>query len=202
MDVDDPKRAGAKQPFLFRPEHADRLDDRSRFEYLPPLALIGMLDPPPHGLVVDFGAGTGTYAIEIARGRPDLTVIAVDEQQVMLDKLLAKPQASQLPNLRTMLSEQVGQLRGCADRVLALNVLHELGDDALAGLADLLVADGFVLFVDWNAEVDRPAGPARHHTYTPQEAIERLGRFGYRVEPLGPLPYHFALRARPKNPSR
>jgi precorrin-6B methylase 2 len=30
--------------------------------------------------VIDFGAGTGTIAVELARRRPDLEVIALDEQ--------------------------------------------------------------------------------------------------------------------------
>ena len=57
-------------------------------------------------------------------------------------------------------------------------------------------AGGFALFVDWSAEVERPAGPPRDHVYSRSQAAERLTRAGFAVEPLPPLAYHYALRAR------
>ena len=80
----DDDRHGARQPERFNPARAALLDDRSRFEYLPPDEIFNMLTAPAGGRVVDFGAGTGTYAVELARSRPDLEVIALDEQQEML----------------------------------------------------------------------------------------------------------------------
>lgn len=202
IHVDDPRRAGAKQPGRFDPHRADRLDDASRFEYLSPDRVIELLDAPAGATIVDFGTGTGTYAIRLAAARPDVTVVALDEQPEMLDRLRAKPEAQELRNLRPGLPEQLPSLRGSADRVLALNVLHELGDDALGTLRGLLKPEGFALFIDWNAEVDRPAGPPRDHVYGPREGADRLARFGFSVESLEPLRYHYALRARPTPPLR
>lgn len=195
----DSARAGAKQPGRFDPSRADRLDDPSRFQYLPPERLLALLDPPAGGLMVDFGAGTGTYAIWLARARPDMTVIALDEQPEMLERLRAKPEAQSLANLRSILPEELPGFRGRADRVLAVNVLHELGDEALGELGALLAPNGFALFADWNAEADRPIGPPREHVYSPREATERLARFGFLVETLDPFPYHYALRGRPSH---
>jgi SAM-dependent methyltransferase len=194
--VDDPQRAGAKQPERFDAQKADRLDDPSRFEYLPPEKIAALLDLPPGGTLVDFGTGTGTFAIRVAQARPDVTVVALDEQPEMLERLRAKPAAKSLENLRPVLPDQVPALCGRADRVLALNVLHELGDDALAALGSLLSAGGFVIFIDWNAEVERPVGPPRDHVYGPREAVERLERQGYSAEVLEAMPYHYVLRAR------
>lgn len=189
-------RAGAKQPERFDPNRADRLDDASRFDYLPPEKIFDLLDPPRDGLIVDFGAGTGTYAILLARARPDVTVVALDEQPEMLARLRAKPEAQGLPNLRMAQPEEMENFRGRASRVLAMNVLHELGDDALEKLSSLLAGGGFALCVDWNAEADRPVGPPRDHVYKPAEAAARLERLGFSVEQLEPLPYHFVLRLR------
>lgn len=200
--VDDVQRAGAKQPRRFDPCRADMLDDTSRFEYLPPERVLEMLDPPGGSLIVDFGTGTGTYAIRVATMRPDVTVVALDEQPEMLERLRAKPDARSVSNLRPALPSELGALRGRADRVLALNVLHELGDDALRSVADLLGTDGFALFIDWNAEVERPVGPPREHVYGPREAIERLQRGGLKIESLEPLCYHYVLRARPVSVKR
>jgi SAM-dependent methyltransferase len=200
--VDDPQREGAKQPERFDAHKADRLDDPSRFEYLPPEKIVALLDLPRGSTVVDFGTGTGTFAIRVAQARPDVTVVALDEQPEMLDRLRAKPEATSLANLRPALPDQLPGLRGRADRVLAMNVLHELGDDALAALGSLLGPEGFVIFIDWNAEVDRPVGPPKDHVYGPREAAERLERHGYSTEILDPMPYHYVVRARPRSPKR
>ncbi len=118
------ERHGAKQPNVFDPDRAALLDDAKRFEDLPPGRIIALLDAPHSGVVVDFGAGTGAFAIPLAEKRPDLTVIALDEEPRMLDLLRAKPAAKKLENLRAMLTTEIGTLEGRADRVLAINVLH------------------------------------------------------------------------------
>jgi SAM-dependent methyltransferase len=201
-ELDDPQRSGAKQPERFDAHRADKLDDPSRFEYLPPDAILSLLDLPTGALLVDFGAGTGAFAIRLAQARPDVSVVALDEQAAMLERLRAKPQAQTLANLRAVLPDELPRLAGRADRVLALNVLHELGDAALASLAGLLGQNGFALFIDWNSEADRPVGPPRDHVYGPAEAVDRLERLGFTVQLLPSLLYHYVLRAKPRAATR
>lgn len=189
-------RHGARQLERFDPARAALLDDPSRFRYLPPDEIFDMLTAPAGGRVVDFGTGIGTYAIELARARPDLEVIALDEQQEMLDLLRAKPAAQKLPNLKALYTDEITKMSGAADRVLALNVLHELGDEALSAMAALLKSNGTVLVVDWNAGVERPVGPPRDHVYTAAEARDRMERMGLRIEGERLFKYHYALVAR------
>jgi SAM-dependent methyltransferase len=189
-------RHGAKQPERFDPARAALLDDPARLDYLPPAPLFELLDAPTGGLVVDFGTGTGTYAIELARRRPDLQIIALDEQPEMLKMLTAKPAAAQLKNLKAVLTSEHPDLDGKADRVLALNVLHELSDEALHGLTALLKRAGVALFADWNAEVDRPVGPPRDHVYTPAQALARLEKSGLACTLQPALRYHFVIVAK------
>lgn len=186
-------RHGARQPERFDPERASRLDDPARFEYLPPEEVARMLEIPQGGKVLDFGTGTGTYAIEVAKRRPDVEVIALDEQHEMLDYLRAKPAASELANLKPVFSTQVEDFKGKIDRVLALNVLHELGDESLRNLKALLKPNGTALFIDWNAEVERPAGPPADHVYSPVEGRRRLEQMGFQVESERLFPYHYAI---------
>jgi ubiquinone/menaquinone biosynthesis C-methylase UbiE len=191
-------RHGAKQPYRFDPARAGALDDRARFEYLPPAELFALLGAPKGSTVVDFGTGTGTYAIELARERPDLRVVALDEQQAMLDKLLAKLAPAPVKNLHVVMARTPAAraLEGKVERVLAINVLHELGDEALEELLALPGRGGRILLVDWNAAAEREVGPPRDHVYAPKEAADRLVGTGFKVEGEKLFRYHYALWGR------
>ena len=188
-------RHGARQPERFDPERASRLDDPARFEYLPPAEVARMLDVPAAGRLLDFGTGTGTYAIELAKLRPDAEVIALDELPAMLDYLRSKPAVAALANLKAVLSTQIADYKGKIDRVLALNVLHELGDESLRNLKAVLKPDGAAIFIDWNADVERPAGPPADHLYSPAEGRQRLEEMAFAIQAERLFPYHYAIRA-------
>lgn len=188
-------REGARQPNAFNPARAVLLDDPRRFDYLSVEQVLTILDAPPGGMVVDFGTGTGTYAIEIAKRRSDLHIVALDEQPGMLELLHAKPETQRLDNLEPILTDEIDRFAGVADRILALNVLHELGDDALRQIKSLLKPSGAVLFIDWDSSIERPVGPPKDHTYNGAEARTRLEGLGFRVESVMSMKYHFVLRA-------
>ncbi len=188
-------REGAKQPEVFNPARAALLDDPQRFEYMAPADVLKLLDAPEGSVVIDFGAGTGTYSIEIARRRPDLKIVALDEQPGMIELMKAKPAMRQLTNIQPMLSGELGSIIGTADRILALNVLHEVGDDALREMSQLLKPGGSALIIDWDGEMDRPIGPPKGHTHSIAEARDRLTAAGFEAESLEHLRYHFVLRA-------
>ncbi len=189
-------RHGAKQPDRFDPARAAVLDDTARFAYVSPDRVVELLDVREGATVCDFGTGTGTYAIEIARRRPSARILALDEQPAMLEKLRAKPEVATLTNLTAIGPDALAGLTGTLDRIFALNVFHELGDDALASLATLLASDGFALVIDWNADVERPVGPPNDHVYGRVSARERLESLGFTVETLSGFPYHHAFRLR------
>jgi SAM-dependent methyltransferase len=190
-------RHGAKQPGRFDPARAAILDDTARFAYVSPDSLLVELALPPSAALVDFGAGTGLYAIAIAQRRPDLRIVALDEQPQMLEHLRNAIERAGVTNVEAADPSALDALRGRAGGVLALNVLHELGDAALGELRALLPSDAVALFVDWNAEVERPVGPPCDHVYSPSDATRRLEAAGFTVEMRAPLPYHFVLAARP-----
>ncbi len=187
------ERHGAKQPERFDPARAQVLDDPSRFIYLPAELVLDLLDAPENARIVDFGTGTGAYAVALAQRRPDLEIVALDEQPQMLDLLRAKLNARPQPSVE--LADDPRPLEGTADRVLALNVLHELGDEALAELSKLVKPGGYALFIDWNADADRPVGPPNDHVYTLDEAEARVRASGLNVMWSQTLAYHFAIAA-------
>jgi SAM-dependent methyltransferase len=186
-------RHGARQPERFDPARAARLDDPARFEYLPPADVLALLDLDEGATLLDFGAGTGAYAIEIARARPAALVYALDENEAMLAHLREKLAKSDVANVTPIEPSELAPLKGRVDRVLALNVLHEIGDASLAELRGLLARGGKALFVDWNADAERPHGPPREHVYGVEEARLRLGENGLAEIAAALFPYHYAF---------
>jgi len=172
---------------------AARLDDPERLTYLPPERVAALLDVPPGGIVLDFGAGTGTYALALHALRPDVRVLALDIQPEMLAMIRQKERASAI---ECGGPELLDAYAGRIDRVMAINVLHELDDAALRSLLDAAGPQTRLAFIDWNADVERPAGPASAHVYNPREAADRLTALGFLVERVELLPYHYGLLGR------
>ena len=157
--------------------------------------MLALLDAPQGALVVDFGTGTGTYALALAKLRTDLHIVALDEQPEMLELLVAKPEIRTLANVEPVGVDALPRLRERAERVLAINVLHEVGDAALGELRSLLAPGGIAVFIDWNADVERPVGPPRDHVYSSADARLRVEAAEMRITGQRLFPYHYALVA-------
>lgn len=189
---------GRKQPHPFDPAHAARLDDPARERWLPTQALLQMLELDGTLRVLDYGAGTGRYAIAIAQHAPDSRVTAFDIQEPMLDIVRSRAHERHLENLAAAGPSPDALHAGSFDRVLGVHLLHEIDDEHLLHVRDLLAKDGFTLLVDWERDVERDAGPPADHVHTVHEALSRLRRCGFSAEVLesAAFPYHYAIRAR------
>lgn len=188
---------GERRPYKFDVARAERLDRPERLEWLPPPQLAALLDIPLNASVLDYGTGTGALVIPIAKSRLDATFYALDEQPGMLELLHAKLDAQLLSNVVPLEPQHAGSLAGRLDRILAVNVLHELEARDLALMHALLRPGGFAVIVDWNPEVERPAGPPPETLDTAEEARARLGAAGFAARPVGTFRYHHACVARP-----
>jgi ubiquinone/menaquinone biosynthesis C-methylase UbiE len=169
---------------------AARLDDPARFDDLPPDELVALVDAPPDAVVLDFGAGTGTYALAFAERRPDCTLVGLDNQPEMLELLRAKPGSDRI---RTGGEELLDSLAGRVERVFSINVLHELEDGDLRALLALLAPGGRAVVIDWNADVERPSGPSRDHCYGPEAAAGFLEPLGFSIERTVLFRYQYAF---------
>ena len=165
---------GAKQPHIFSHEKADWLDEPQREGWLPTPTLLDLLEVAPGMRVLDFGAGTGRYALALAEQYTQTRVVALDIQPEFLAIITQRIAEHNLANIRA-----TNRIVGRFDRIFALNVLHEIGDDDLRVIRGALRPGAFALFVDWNATIDRPTGPPREHAHAPGEARERLRAAGF-----------------------
>ena len=190
----------------FDPARADKLEDPERLVELPPANLVRLLDLDGADTLVDFGAGTGMYTLPLADAFPHGTVIAVDEQDALLErlraKLAARPPAGRV---EVVLSEggRVPLPDAAADRVLMLNVLHHIYDEpgVLADVVRLLRQGGLLLSVEF-ARMERPVGPPNDHVLSFADVRATLAEAGLREvathQPGEVGLYHVAvLAARP-----
>lgn len=137
----------------FDAEHARRYDVKEDAHAAQELALLERLGVAGEGCrVVEFGTGTGQFALAAARVCSE--VVAVDVSPVMLDRLRAKVEAEPPGNLRI---EQAGFLTyrhtgPPADAVYTRLALHHLPDFwkalALTRICDILRPGGILRLWD------------------------------------------------------
>ena len=187
----------ARDPKKFDPARAHVLDAPEREAYQPTGELIDLLDLDDVRHVVDYGAGTGRLAIAVAEKLGEgARVVAVDESQEMFDRL-SKAVADVAGVEPLLISDNRVPLDdGWAERILAINMLHEIrGESAPAEMTRLLAPGGFALFVDWERGRDRAFGPPDEILYSRDEAEAVLREAGMRPDPVSAaLPYHFAVK--------
>jgi len=192
--VSEPSREERK----FDPARAPLLDAPERESYLPDAALVDLLELTGGETVLDYGAGTGRVALAAAARLPRGRVVAVDESPEMVELLRAR--VADAGNVEALAIEEnaVPLADASVDRVLAVNLLHEIrGETALEEMRRLLAADGFVLIVDWDRDRPGERGPPAKIRYGVEDAVAACADAGLAAEPVATeLPHHFALRAR------
>jgi len=157
----------------FDPSHASKLENPERLVELPPAKLVQLLQLTGAETVIDFGAGTGMYSLPIAESLPHGTLFAVDQQQVLLDRLRQKlserrPAGRVEPLLNV--ANHVPLADGAGDRIFIINVLHHIYDEpaALAEVTRLLAPGGLLVAVEF-ARMERPVGPPNDHVLAADE---------------------------------
>lgn len=140
---------------------------------------------PPHGRVVDVGAGTGTLAISLAQARPDVKVTAVDGDAEIL-VLAQTKNGADLVRWRNGLADDLPLEGASADAVVTSLVMHHLDwstkQRALKEIARVLRPAGRLHIADWG----RPATPLLRASFLLLQILD--GFEGTRDHAAGRIP--------------
>ncbi len=174
-------------------------DDPTRDEWQRPGDVLRALELEPTMSVADLGAGTGYFAVRLARAVPEGEVIATDIEPDMLRFLQERARRERLLNLRAVRATATasGLTAQSVDRVLVVHVWHHVADrGALTrDLATALRPGGRVLIVDFEAAARR--GPLAGMRVAPEDVIAGLESAGLsaRILPIA-LPDQYVVEAR------
>lgn len=168
---------------VFRHEHAHKLDDPERQRFLPSEEVLARLALRPGMVVADVGAGTGYFALPMARALlPGGRVFAVDLQPEML--ALLRPRVGDLPiTLVQGTADRTALADGSMDLVFLSNVWHEIEDTgaALTEIRRILRPGGHVAILDWRPDVEQPPGPPLAHRTPARETAALLRSAGWGI---------------------
>lgn len=196
-----PPQDKPRHPHKFDPSNAAKLDRPERQRILPNEKVISLLNLRGDETVVDYGAGSGVLTVPVAEKVPGGAVYAVEENPEMVSRLEERLSGNNPGNVHPhpIENNEVFLADRCADRVLAVNLLHEiLGENALDEMRRLLRPDGFLLALDWRPDIEREMGPPQDVAITRQQGRKMLEEAGFDVTPVEEkeFPYHFVLVGR------
>jgi SAM-dependent methyltransferase len=171
---------------LFNPASAHKLEDPERLTWMPPDEVVAPLQLAFGNNVADIGAGTGYFALPIARAVAPGRVYAVDLQPEMLKLLDQKLGAPGAPDNIMLVQGDASAttLRDTSvDVALLANMWHEIDEHApvLREIARILRPGGRLAILDWRPDVDRPPGPPIEHRISPNDVAHTLEQDGWRL---------------------
>lgn len=168
----------------FDASQAARLDDPARLQWLPPQDVIDTLAVLPGETIADVGAGTGYFALPLAKAAgAQGKVYAVDSQSAMLEFLrrkLHEPSGAPIELIHAEADATTLPEASCS-LVLLANVWHEVPDrrQVAREFRRILKAGGRAAILDWRPDVEREAGPPLEHRLSAQDAAEALTAAGF-----------------------
>lgn len=177
-------------------EHWARIfDDPARDAWQKPEEVISALAVQPSARVADLGAGTGYFAVRIARRVTEGAVYAVDIEEDMVRHLAERAAGERLANLTPVLATPAdARIPEPVDLVLVVDTYHHIGDRVayFRRLSGSLRPGGRLAIIDFTRE--SPIGPPPEHRIPAETVAQELARAGYaQVQAHGLLPNQYFL---------
>lgn len=155
-------------------------DDPARDAWQKPDEVVQALALAPDALVADLGAGTGYFAMRLARAVPKGRVYAVDLEPDMVRYLAERAKREGLGNVEAVRATPGDpKLPAPVDRVLIVDTYHhiEAREAYFRRLRDALRPGGEVAIIDFTLE--SPVGPPRASRIARAQVAEEMQRAGY-----------------------
>ena len=174
-------------------------DDPQRDAWQKPHEVIQALRLAPDAVVADIGAGTGYFAVRLARMLPKGKVYAADVEPDMVRHLAQRAKREGLANVLAVQSAPDDpRLPESVDLALLVDVYHHIDDRGryFAGLKRMLKPGGRIAIVDFTLEAER--GPPPRARVAPEKVRAELAAAGYQLAAEhGFLPEQYFLVFRP-----
>ena len=161
-------------------EWAKAFDDPKRAEWQKPDEVVKALALKPDMKVVDLGAGTGYFAVRLARELPAGVVYAIDLEPKMVAYLAERAKALALPNMKALRgSATSANLPEPVDLVLLVNVFHHIDGRSsyFRNIAKSLKSGGRIAIIETTPEA--PAGPPRAMRMSATQVEAEMKAAGY-----------------------
>ena len=175
------------------------LDDPARDAWQKPGEVIRALALAPDAAIADIGAGTGYFAVRLARAVPQGSVIGVDVEQDMVRYLAERAKREGLANLTTQLgAANDPRLPAPVDLVMLVDTYHHIPtrERYFVRLRDAFKPGGRLAIIDFH--VDAPMGPPPRLRIPPERVKQELMRAGFElVQEHAFLPHQYFLVFRP-----
>lgn len=166
-------------------------------DFIDPNQILSQLDLKKEMVAVDFGSGSGGWAIPLAQKLEQGRVFAVDVQEEPLSALESKAKLQGLSNIRKIVADVEKEMPGIAtsscDLVLMTNLLFQVEDkDRVFGEAKrILKVKGRILVVEWKEGA--VLGP-QEGKVSKEEAKDVAQDLGFRLEKeFEAGEYHYGL---------
>lgn len=190
---------GGHHKFTDAEQWAKVFDNPERDAWQRPDEVLRAMTLTPAMRVADIGAGTGYFAVRLARAVPEGEVIATDIEPDMVRFMTERAQRDGLTNLRAIQAPPAasGLEKNSVDRVLIVDVWHHLEDRVNYGrdLAAALKPEGVVLIVDFKLSAER--GPPVAMRLPPEKLIAELEAAGMTAKlSTVDLPDQYIIEAR------
>jgi len=174
-------------------------DDPARDAWQKPDEVVRALKLKPNSLVADIGAGTGYFAVRLARAVPQGRVYGVDAEHEMVHYLSERAQRENLPNLIAVLAKPDDPgIPIPVDVILLVDTYHHIPDREkyFSNLQKSFRTGGRLAIIDFTPQ--SPVGPSVRSRILAGRVKQELESAGYRLlEEHKFLPNQYFLVFRP-----